>query len=145
MPTYVCWTRPGQLSQEQLQDIATALTNAHHEIALAPRYFVQVIFQSIDQGSHFIAGAPAAHNQIWVRADIRAGRTPEQKQNLMFRICRELGEITGTPKENIWVYISDIPGPSVLEFGHLLPNPGEEESWFQKFPTDLHDELRTKA
>lgn len=145
MPTYVCWTRAGQLSLEQRQRIVKSITEAHHEVALAPRYFVQVIFSALEPGTHFIAGAEAEPDQIWIRADIRAGRTQDQKGRLMTRIVEDLCAITGAPRENIWVYISDIPGPSVIEFGHILPQPGEEESWFAQLPQELQDKLRSRA
>lgn len=145
MPTYNCWMRAGQLSPEQRKLIAKSLTEAHHDVALAPRYFVQVIFNNLLPGSHYIAGEDAEKGHIWIRADIRSGRTPEQKGRLMTRIASDLCTITGTPRENIWIYISDIPGTSVMEFGHILPEPGQEEAWFANLPRDLQEKLRSMA
>lgn len=111
----------------------------------APRYFVQVIFNELQSSSHYIAGAEAEINHIWIRADIRTGRTPEQKGQLMTRIADEVCAISGASRENIWIYVSDIPGSSVMEFGHILPQPGEEDAWFDKLPLDLQKKLREKA
>ncbi|MGH6610741.1 MAG: tautomerase family protein, partial [Burkholderiaceae bacterium] len=83
MPTYVCWTRAGQLSPDQRQRIAQRITEIHHDVALAPRYFVQVIFYELQPHSHYIGGADAEPNHIWIRADIRSGRTQEQKSRLL--------------------------------------------------------------
>lgn len=142
MPTYVCWTRAGRLSPEQRSRIVTAITDAHHDIARGPRYFVQVIFNDLEPGRHFIAGAEADPDHVWVRADIRAGRSPEQKTALMARIMDALCTITGAARENVWIYISDIPGPSVVEFGHPLPEPGGEEAWLARMPPALRERLR---
>jgi phenylpyruvate tautomerase PptA (4-oxalocrotonate tautomerase family) len=145
MPTYVCWTRAGQLSADQRRLIAKSITEIHHDVALAPRYFVQVIFDELQPHSHFVGGDEAEPNHIWIRADIRSGRTQEQKSRLMARIVEEVCAIASARRENVWVYISDIPGPSVVEFGHILPQPGEEEAWFAKLPAALQERLRAIA
>ena len=145
MPTYVCWMRAGQLSPDQRQRIATSITEIHHDVALAPRYFVQVIFNELEPHSHYIGGAEAEPDQIWIRADIRSGRTQQQKSQLLTRIADEVGAIADVSRENVWVYISDIPGTSVMELGHILPQPGEEDAWFAKLPHDLQERLRSRA
>jgi hypothetical protein len=48
---------------------------------LAPRsepIWSRFIFYEVGPGSHYIAERPAPMDQIWVRADIRAGRTDEK-------------------------------------------------------------------
>jgi phenylpyruvate tautomerase PptA (4-oxalocrotonate tautomerase family) len=145
MPTYVVWTRAGQLSPDQRQRIATSITEIHHGVALAPRYFVQVIFNELDAHSHYVAGEPAEPSHVWIRADIRSGRTQEQKSRLLARIVDDVCTITGASRENVWVYISDLPGPSIVEYGHVLPQPGEEDSWFAGLPDELQEKLRSKA
>ena len=145
MPTYVCTSRSGTLSPDQRERISRCLTEIHHEVAVAPRYFVQVIFNDLAPHSHYIGGAEAGPGQIWVRADIRSGRTQEQKAKLLTRIVDEVSGIAGSSREDVWVYISDIPGQSIAELGHILPSPGEEESWFAKLPSDLQEKLRLRA
>lgn len=142
MPTYVCWTRAGNLSDEQRRNIAKAITEAHHEIALAPRYLVQVIFNEVELGRHFVAGNPAPDAQMWVRADIRTGRTDDQKSKLMQMIIDDICAITKALPEQVWVYINDIPGSSIMEFGQVLPRPGEEAAWFAGLPPELQEKLR---
>lgn len=145
MPTYLCWSRAGKLANDQRARIATAITEIHHEVALAPRYFVQVIFNDLEPGSHFVGGKEASPDHIWVRADIRAGRTQEQKEQLLTRIAQKVSEVTGSSREEIWIYISEMPGPSILEFGQVLPHPGKEDEWFGTLSPDLQARLRTLA
>ena len=59
MPTYTCWSEPGVVAPEAKALIAKALTEIHHEVAVAPRYFVQVVFAELQANSIFIAGRPA--------------------------------------------------------------------------------------
>ena len=101
MPTYVCWARAGQLSPDQRQRIAKSITEIHHDVALAPRYFVQVIFNELEPHSHYVGGAEAEPNHIWIRADIRSGRTQEQKGRLLTRIVDDVCAISDVSRENI--------------------------------------------
>lgn len=141
MPTYACWSETGVIPPDARGRIATALTEAHHEVALAPRYFVQVLFPELPPGSLFLAGQPATSGHVWIRADMRSGRTVEQKRELLARITREVGAILGIAPESVWVYLSDIPGASVAEYGRPLPDPGGEEEWFAQLPPELRERL----
>ena len=145
MPTYVCWTRAGQLSLDQRQRVAKSITEIHHDLTLTPRFLVQVIFNELEPHSHYIGGAEAEPDHIWIRADIRAGRTQEQKGRLLTRIVDDVCAISDVPRENVWACISDIPGTSIVEYGHILPQPGEEDAWFAKLPHDLQARLRSRA
>ena len=89
MPTYVCTTAAGRLTPAQRAEIPKAITTIHAEEGVAPRYFVQVLFSEVRPDSHFIGGKPAPEGLIWIRADIRSGRTNEQKKAIMER--RRLG------------------------------------------------------
>lgn len=145
MPTYNCWSETGVVPPESRQHVATALTEIHHEVALAPRFFVQVIFNEVAPGSLFLAGRPAETGHLWIRADIRSGRTDEQKRELLERITNEVGALLGLPPESVWVYLSDIPGASVAEYGRPLPSPGQEGEWFASLPTELQQRLSPLA
>src|SRR6266403_2121688 len=99
MPTYVCYTAADRLTAEQRSRIATAITTAHSEEALAPRYLVQVMFQEFGSSQNYIGGAPVPSRQFWVRGDIRSGRTDAQRTRLQLRIAQEVGEIAGSSPE----------------------------------------------
>src|SRR4051794_28898209 len=145
MPTYVCWTRAGQLSPDQRQRIAKSITEIHHDVALAPRYFVQVIFNEWERHSHYIGGAEPEDTYIWIRADIRSGRTQEQKRQLLTRIVDEVCAISDVSRENVRIYLSELPGTNIMEFGQIAPQPEEEDAWFAKLSDDLQERLRTRA
>ncbi len=141
MPTYVCYTAADRLTAEQRSRIATAITTAHSEEALAPRYLVQVMFQEFGPSRNYIGGAPVPSRQFWVRGDIRSGRTDAQRTRLQLRIAREVGEIAGSSPSDMWVYINELLPVNMVEFGHVLPQPGHENEWLGQLPKDLREHL----
>lgn len=141
MPTYTCWSQQSKLSATAKRRIAEAITDAHHELAKAPRYLVQVLFTEVEPASHFIGGRVAPDNQVWIRADIRSGRTHKQKEDLLLRLTQEVALILGLPREEVWVYINEIPGSNMTEYGHLLMEPGQEDAWFAALPEGLKERL----
>jgi hypothetical protein len=30
---------------------------------------------------------------------------------------------------DVWVYVGELPARQMIEFGHLLPEPGDEPAW----------------
>ena len=140
MPTYAFSTAMN-LTAEHREKLMKSVTAIHQVEAMAPRYFVQVIFYKVEPGSIFIGGETAAADHIWVRADIRSGRTNEQKAKIMHRIMRDTSEILQVSEQNVWVYISDIPAEGVAEFGTILPQPGGEKKWLAALPSALREKL----
>jgi phenylpyruvate tautomerase PptA (4-oxalocrotonate tautomerase family) len=141
MPTYA-FTTMKSLTQDQRARIVESVTAIHSEEGTAPRYFVQVVFYDVGPGAMFIGGGPAPESHVWVRADIRAGRTKEQKAAIMRRLMQASSEILNVSTENVWIYISDIPAEGVTEFGAVLPPPGGEEKWLASLPPALREKLR---
>lgn len=77
----------------------------------------------------------ASSDQIWIRADIRGGRTIEQKTKMIDRIMNSASEATGISSSYIWVYVCDIA--KAAEFGSLMPSPGAEAEWAAALPADV--------
>jgi hypothetical protein len=61
---------------------------------------------------------------------------------MLHRIKQETSKILQISEEIVWVYISDIPAQGVLEFGNVLPEPGDEEKWLASLPRGLREKLR---
>ena len=140
MPSYV-FTTALDLGPEVRAKIVESVTSIHNIEAKAPRYFVQVIFNKVEPGSIYIGGEPASPEHMWVRADIRSGRTNEQKSRMLKRIMRETGNILKVSEEVIWVYICDVPADNIAEFGAILPRPGSEKAWLASLPEGLRKKL----
>lgn len=145
MPTYVCSAAIGRLTSGQKAEIVRSITAIHHQETGAPRYLVQVIFYEVASGSHYIAGRPAPADQIWIRADIRVGRTGEQKSHMLHRIMQDVGKASGAADERVWVYLSEIPAENVVEYGRVLLPPGSEDAWFATLPDATRERLKPLA
>ncbi len=52
-----------------------------------------------------------------------------------------MGAIVDVPPEEVWVYIDDIPGANIAEYGRPLPDPGAEDQWFAALPDELQQRL----
>jgi phenylpyruvate tautomerase PptA (4-oxalocrotonate tautomerase family) len=141
MPTYVCSLPAGLLSDNQKVALADAITRIHSKETGAPRYFVQVEMRELAAGERFLGGTPA-NGQIWIRGDIRAGRTEKQRETMLTRMMNEANEITKI-KKDIWVYICNLAPTDMIEYGNVLPRPGEETAWYDKLPASLKDYLAT--
>jgi phenylpyruvate tautomerase PptA (4-oxalocrotonate tautomerase family) len=122
-------------------DIVQCITRVHHEETGAPGYLVQVIFYEVASGNHYIAGELASPEQIWIRGDLRSGRTEEQKAQILRRILQGVAKSTDAPEEAVWVYLSDIPATNIAEYGRILPLPGGENAWFETLPDPLKARL----
>lgn len=136
MPTYRCLSVSGRLTPAQRQQIAGAITRIHHQVTGAPAYFAQVIFQDIGAGQWFMGGKLLHHDHIFVQGHIRGGRTAADKDQLIREMAAAVGEAAGIAPTGVWVYVSDIPPAQMIEFGHVLPEPGGEAAWTEALPED---------
>src|SRR6202007_1545961 len=125
MPTYVCSLAEGSVNDSQKAAIAEALSRIHSETSGAPPCFVQVVIEEKKPTQRFLGGSLAS-GQIWIRGDIRAGRTEAQRKAMMLRMMEEVGHITGIESQDIWVYLCNLAPTDMVEYGHVLPRPGEE-------------------
>jgi phenylpyruvate tautomerase PptA (4-oxalocrotonate tautomerase family) len=140
MPTYVCSVLENSVDDRQKEAIAEAISRIHSEETGAPNFFCQVVIEEKKPTDRFL-GPSRASSQIWIRGDIRAGRTEEQRTQIMWRIMEEVNRITGVKKEEIWVYVCNLAPTDMIEYGHVLPKPGQETAWFDGLPKSLQDRM----
>jgi phenylpyruvate tautomerase PptA (4-oxalocrotonate tautomerase family) len=140
MPTYVCSVPAGSLTITQKTAIAEAIARIHNEATGAPQFLVQVIIDENQSRDRFLGGQLTT-NHIWIRGDIRAGRTEEQRKKLMLNIVRDVSQITGVDEDSIWVYLCNLEPTDMVEYGQVLPAPGDEQAWFAQLPQPLKDYL----
>jgi phenylpyruvate tautomerase PptA (4-oxalocrotonate tautomerase family) len=62
-----------------------------------------------------------------IQADIRRGRTPQQRDQLVRDLTRIVHEVTGAPVDTIAAVVRELPGPATYEAGEPSPEymPGE--------------------
>src|SRR5258708_38444739 len=68
--------------------------SGNHKII--PRIVIINENQSVDR----FLGGQLTTNHIWIRGDIRAGRTEEQRKKLMLHIVRDVSQITGVNEDS---------------------------------------------
>ena len=142
MPTYTCTAAKGLLDNHQKSEIAQAITSAHADITGAPAYLAQVIFQEVSEGDHFIGGSPLAHEHVFVYGRIRAGRSAVDRKALIRRLTDDVAKIAGVAKFSVWTYLLDLPAASMVEFGHMLPEPGDVPKWNSSLPAEDRDRMQ---
>jgi hypothetical protein len=62
---------------------------------------------------------------------------------LQRRVAGEFAGITGSSPDDRWVYLNELSPENMVEFGHVLPVPGQERQWFRTLPGELQDRPRT--
>lgn len=142
MPVFFCTVAEGRLTSDQKADIAEAITTNYNEETGAPRYLVQVIFNDINPGNHYIAGRVGSADQIWVRFDTRSGKTDAEKNNMIQRILRDVAKISGAEQDSVSVLLNETDYSHITECGRICPAPGQEAAWFASLPDSLQQQLR---
>jgi phenylpyruvate tautomerase PptA (4-oxalocrotonate tautomerase family) len=56
-----------------------------------------------------------------IQADIRRGRTTQQRDQLISELTRIIHEVCGAPAETISAVVRELPGPATYEAG--VPSP----------------------
>ena len=87
MPTYLCYLPRDRFSQDQKAQIASAISFRHSEATGAPSYFVQVVIEET-RAERYLGGKHTS-DHVWIRGDIRAGRTEQQRTSLMLNVMQE--------------------------------------------------------
>jgi phenylpyruvate tautomerase PptA (4-oxalocrotonate tautomerase family) len=145
MPTYRVVAATGLLSAEKKNRIAQAITRVHNRVTGAQAFFAQVIFTEIAAGDHFVGGVPLQGDQVFVHGHIRAGRTPELKRQLLLALVAEVASAGAIALNRIWIYIAELPPGQMAEYGHILPEPGEESTWLAALPAADRELMERRA
>ncbi len=132
MPTYTLTTPAGRLTPEQKARVATGITRTHTEVTGASNFFAQVIINEVPAGNYFLGGRPLAGEQLFLHGQIRGGRSAVDRKRLLVALRDLVAEAAGADRRGVWVYLVDLPACDMIEYGHVLPEPGEEASWMER-------------
>ena len=149
MPTYTCFTAPGKLTAEKKKELADWLTAAYLEEFGLARYMTQVIFNEVAKDDRYIGGKPARPDLVWIRCDVRDGRSVEMKARLLHRIQQGVAKIASVPEEAVWTYFCDLRPENIMEWGHIMPplrdKMPNDDTWFQELSGPFKEYLRQLA
>lgn len=136
MPTYTVRTPAGRLDAGTRAVLAREITHAHTAATGAQGFFAQVVFTELDAVQHFVGGAPVAEDLVFVHGQIRSGRSPEQKRALLDALTHAVTATLGVRRRAVWIYLLDLPPTNMVEYGHVLPEAGDERAWLASLETD---------
>jgi phenylpyruvate tautomerase PptA (4-oxalocrotonate tautomerase family) len=118
MPLYTVTAQVGVLSNETKATLAGELTAFHSEYAGVPKNWVHIVFQEYQAGNGFTAGEVAATAALTLQ--IRTGRSPEYKRELLKRLWELLQDATGAPDDQIVLGIQEVPSSQAMEMGQIM-------------------------
>jgi len=121
MPLYTVYHHPS-LMPNQRTDIAKSITTAHTTCTGAPAFLVKVVFLPLDASSYFSGGHPES-SLLRIVGVIRAGRSKEERQNLLQGINNGI-TMHGYDVE---IHLEDMRAEDILVNGNFVPSPGTEE------------------
>lgn len=130
MPMYMCNAAKGAIDDAAKPKIAADITRIHCEVTGAPPEFVHAFF--VEEG----ANPPLNGKSAVLFGSIRAGRTDEQKAQIVSEMRRSIQAHTGIALDDIGGVTTDVPASWVLEGGEIMPEPGQEAEWLAKHKTE---------
>ncbi|OBA82029.1 cis-3-chloroacrylic acid dehalogenase [Mycobacterium sp. 1164966.3] len=130
MPIYQCYSPPGLLTETAKAQIADEITTIHTDATGAPELFVSVVFQEVQDGDCFVAREPSTHS--YILGMIRHGRSLETRQVMLREFSHMWRRITGQSEAELLVALTEVDPASAMESGLILPEPGDEQEWFDE-------------
>ena len=125
MPFYQFTVPAGSATAGKKAEVAAAVTTVHAQITGAPREYVNCAFTEVPAGSIFAGGRPAAGGRMV--GIIRQGRSEEVKRKLMTALADAWVSVTAEPVEDIALFVHEVPGYQVMEYGQLLPEAADDQ------------------
>ena len=123
MPLYLCNSPKGKIADAAKPKIAADITRIHCDVTGAPPEFVHAFFVEESPAQ------PLGDNQAMLFGSIRAGRTADQKAEIIAQMRRSIAEHAGIALDNIAMVTADVPASWAFEGGAVMPEPGEEAAW----------------
>jgi phenylpyruvate tautomerase PptA (4-oxalocrotonate tautomerase family) len=142
MPTYICRAPTGLLSPNSKLELASAITAIHSQVTGGGTRFTQVLFRDIAMSDCFIGGKPLEGPHCFIQGHIRAGRSAIERADLIRKIVPAACDILGVPRYAVWILLSELPSRAMAEFGHILPEPGDEDTWLENLPAEDRKRLQ---
>ena len=119
MPYYQFHIPAGSPTAARKAELAAAVTKVHTAVTGAPARYVNVAFFELAPGSLFVADEPVEQGRMV--GIIRSGRSPEVKHDLITGLADAWSAVTGEPREGFALFLQEVPGSMVMEYGEILP------------------------
>ena len=126
MPVYEFVAPTGTATLAHRAEISRAVTQVHSELTGAPARYVHCSFAEAPRGSMFVDGEETTSPRLM--GLIRAGRSEELRGRLIHGIADAWSEITGDPKEELSIFLYEVPGANCFEYGSILPEADQDRA-----------------
>lgn len=136
MPTYVVRAPAASLTARVKTELAEYVTGVHARVTARPEDCIQVLFFGTGPDDCFINGTMLSGPHCFIQGHIRAGHSAVERADLIRELLPRVSELLGVPRYAIWIYISELPARAMAEFGHLLPDQGDEKRWLAALPDE---------
>ena len=98
---------------------------------IAPEQFVHVLFSD---------GIPITNqHKLYIHANVRKGRAQDKIDLLVETLKTKCAENSRIPTEKVYVNLLEINAKWIMEGGHVMPDPGEEDEWMAKVTKALEE------
>jgi phenylpyruvate tautomerase PptA (4-oxalocrotonate tautomerase family) len=124
VPFYQFTVPTGDPTLHHKAEVAAAVTTVHSEVTGAPAAYVHCSFVEVPPGSIFVAGEPVTGPRMV--GIIRDGRSAEVRGRLLHELADAWCAVTGGAKEELAIFLQEVPGANVLEDGEILPESSED-------------------
>ena len=51
-------------------------------------------------------------------------------------MAEEVGKVASVSRTGVWIYIAELPPRQMIEYGYVLPDPGDERVCTEALPTE---------
>ena len=101
------------------------MTLVHNEVTGAPARYVHCSFLEAPRGSMFIEGEETTLTRMM--GLIRSGRSEEVRGRLIHqRIADAWSEITGGARDELSIFLYEVPGANCFKYELILPEASED-------------------
>jgi phenylpyruvate tautomerase PptA (4-oxalocrotonate tautomerase family) len=124
MPFYRFTVPTGGATLRHKAEVAAAVTKVHCEVTGTPARYVHCAFVEVAPDSIFVAGEPVSGPRMV--GLLREGRSVEVRARLLHGFADAWSAITGDAKEDLAIFLHEVPGANVMEEGVILPEAADE-------------------
>ena len=136
MPVYSLTSRE-KINDVNKEKLANLFTDVHCGLTGAPEQFVHVIFAD---------GVPLKDGKdLYIQANVRAGRTEATVADIRKQLVEKSADILSIPSSQVRINLLEIQPKWCVEGGYVMPEPGEEDEWFEKVNAALAEREKELA
>ena len=124
MPVYEFIAPTGTATLDHRAEISRAVTRVHNDVTGAPARYVHCSFLEAPRGSMFVEGEETTSPRMM--GLVRSGRSEEVRGRLIHGIADAGSEITGGAKDELSIFLYEVPGANCFEYGSILPEASQD-------------------